>query len=135
MVDSACLTPTVKLLAEAIYEERAFDRLPILADALEDAGCTVADILNHCRQPGEHVRLTGKMKLPASKPSCDSTGNLNGCRMGEGARTPKEPSAHEWLIPVVRWLILARTLAGERPHLAEGRSGSGSLRADGPSSP
>jgi hypothetical protein len=47
---------TVTKLAQAIYEERAFDRLPILADALEDAGCTNADILTHCRQPGEHVR-------------------------------------------------------------------------------
>lgn len=43
-------------LAHAIYDERAFDRLPILADALEEAGCTDAYILNHCRQPGEHVR-------------------------------------------------------------------------------
>jgi hypothetical protein len=47
---------TVRRIAQAIYEERAFDRLPILADALEEAGCTDADILNHCRQPGEHVR-------------------------------------------------------------------------------
>lgn len=47
---------TVPKLAQAIYEERAFDRLLILADALEEAGCTDADILNHCRQPGEHVR-------------------------------------------------------------------------------
>jgi len=43
-------------LAQAIYEERAFDRLPILADALEEAGCANADLLNHCRQPVEHVR-------------------------------------------------------------------------------
>lgn len=43
-------------LAHAIYDERAFDRLPILADALEEAGCTNTDILNHCRQPSEHVR-------------------------------------------------------------------------------
>jgi hypothetical protein len=43
-------------LAEAIYTERAFDRLPILADALEDAGCDHADILEHCRGPGPHVR-------------------------------------------------------------------------------
>jgi hypothetical protein len=46
----------VRGLAEAIYEERAFDRLPILADALEEVGCHDADILNHCRSGGEHVR-------------------------------------------------------------------------------
>jgi hypothetical protein len=47
---------TVPKMAQAIYEERAFDRLPILADALEDAGCTDADMLAHCRGEGEHVR-------------------------------------------------------------------------------
>jgi hypothetical protein len=47
---------TVPKLAQAIYEERAFDRLPVLADALEDAGCTDAGILGHCRSGGEHVR-------------------------------------------------------------------------------
>ena len=46
----------VRKLAQAIYNERVFDRLPLLADALEDAGCTDAAILSHCRQPGEHVR-------------------------------------------------------------------------------
>jgi hypothetical protein len=43
-------------LAQAIYDDRAFDRLPILADALEEAGCDTADILAHCRGPGPHVR-------------------------------------------------------------------------------
>jgi hypothetical protein len=47
---------TIPAIARRIYDERAFHDLPILADALEDAGCTDADILTHCRQPGEHVR-------------------------------------------------------------------------------
>jgi hypothetical protein len=47
---------TVSKIAQAIYDDRALDGMPILADALEDAGCTNADILNHCRQSREHVR-------------------------------------------------------------------------------
>jgi len=47
---------TIVSLAQAIYDDRAFDRLPILADALEEAGCHDADILAHCRGPGPHLR-------------------------------------------------------------------------------
>jgi hypothetical protein len=47
---------TVAKLAAAIYDGRRFADLPILADALEDAGCADADILAHCRGGGEHVR-------------------------------------------------------------------------------
>jgi hypothetical protein len=47
---------TVARLARGICEERAFDRLPILADALEEAGCHDESILAHCRGPGPHVR-------------------------------------------------------------------------------
>ncbi len=43
-------------LAQGIYDDRAFDCLPILAGALEEAGCDNADILAHCRGPGPHVR-------------------------------------------------------------------------------
>ena len=50
------LTSTVVALAEGIYEGRAFDGMPILADSLQDAGCNNEDVLNHCRQPGTHVR-------------------------------------------------------------------------------
>jgi hypothetical protein len=55
-VDPAWLTSTVVALATGIYTERAFDRMPILADALMDAGCANADVLNHCRSDGPHVR-------------------------------------------------------------------------------
>lgn len=47
---------TVVALAKEIYEAKAFDQLPILADALQDAGCENEDILTHCRGPGPHVR-------------------------------------------------------------------------------
>jgi hypothetical protein len=47
---------TIVVLAQFIYDERAFDRLPILADALEESGCANQDVLVHCRHPGEHVR-------------------------------------------------------------------------------
>ena len=47
---------TIPALATAIYDEQTFDRMPILADALEDAGCDNRDILDHCRGPGPHVR-------------------------------------------------------------------------------
>jgi hypothetical protein len=43
-------------LAESIYNDRAFDLLPILADALEEAGCTNTDLLGHLRGLGPHVR-------------------------------------------------------------------------------
>lgn len=43
------LTTDVVSLGHGIYEEKAFDRMPILADALQDAGCTNDDVLNHCR--------------------------------------------------------------------------------------
>jgi hypothetical protein len=55
-VDRSWLTSTVVSLATGIYEERAFDRLPVLADALQDAGCENQTVLDHCRGPGEHVR-------------------------------------------------------------------------------
>ncbi|MBP3957871.1 hypothetical protein J8F10_21670 [Gemmata sp. G18] len=51
-----CRTETALALARGIYESRDFGAMPILADALQDAGCDNLDILSHCRKPGEHVR-------------------------------------------------------------------------------
>lgn len=48
-------TDTVVGLARAIYAERAFDRLPILADALLDADCDEEAILRHCRGTEVHA--------------------------------------------------------------------------------
>jgi hypothetical protein len=46
----------VVALARTIYDNRAFDALPKLALTLEEAGCTDAEIIDHCRQEGSHVR-------------------------------------------------------------------------------
>jgi hypothetical protein len=46
----------VARMAQVAYDARAFDRLPILADALEEAGCDAAEVLTHLRGPGPHVR-------------------------------------------------------------------------------
>jgi hypothetical protein len=62
-LDPAVLTPTVLDLAQAGYDERDLPagtldpaRLAVLADALEEAGCTESNILSHLRSPGPHVR-------------------------------------------------------------------------------
>ncbi len=55
-IDPAWLTVDVRMIAKGAYEDRAFDRLPILADALQDAGCENEDILDHLRGNRPHVR-------------------------------------------------------------------------------
>jgi hypothetical protein len=50
-------TDTVLALARHMYESREFSAMPILADALQDAGCDNDDVLNHCRDTSlKHVR-------------------------------------------------------------------------------
>jgi hypothetical protein len=46
----------VKRLAKGAYDERAFERMPVLGDALEEAGCQSEEVLSHCRGPGPHTR-------------------------------------------------------------------------------
>jgi hypothetical protein len=49
-------TQTVNGMAQHIYDDGTFGLLPVLADALEEAGCTDQAILSHLRGPGPHVR-------------------------------------------------------------------------------
>jgi hypothetical protein len=58
---------SVPALARRIYGEGAFHDLPILADALEDAGCDNADLLAHCRGGGPHVRGCWALDLVLGK--------------------------------------------------------------------
>jgi hypothetical protein len=55
-IDKGWRTDTAVSLARQMYESRDFNAMPILADALQDAGCDNLDILNHCRSGGVHVR-------------------------------------------------------------------------------
>jgi hypothetical protein len=50
-----CRLPEVVSFARTIYDQRAFEWLPELADSLQEVGCTNDDVLAHCRQPGDHV--------------------------------------------------------------------------------
>jgi hypothetical protein len=56
VIDPAWRTREVVALAEVIYADRAWDRLPVLADALEEARCADADMLGHCRGGRPHAR-------------------------------------------------------------------------------
>jgi hypothetical protein len=54
--DPAWRTSTAVAIARGMYESRDFGAMPILADALQDAGCDSGDVLGHCRGPGPHCR-------------------------------------------------------------------------------
>jgi hypothetical protein len=88
----------VRKLAQVIHDEAAFDRLPILADALEDAGCPDGDLLRHCREPDGHVR------------GCWAVDLLRGL---DG--TPSGPlrSEEEWLAPGQNLWRMLRFLEGK----------------------
>lgn len=58
-IDAAWLSANdaaVKKLAQRINDERRWQDLPMLADALEAAGCADRELIDHCRQPGEHSK-------------------------------------------------------------------------------
>jgi hypothetical protein len=54
-------------VAQAMYDEGDFSAMPILADALEEAGCSDPQVVSHCREKGEHVRGCWVVDLVLSK--------------------------------------------------------------------
>ena len=66
-VSPAWLTADVLRLAGGAYDECRFDDLPILADALEEAGCDASGLLGHLRGPGPHVRGCRALDLVLGK--------------------------------------------------------------------
>jgi hypothetical protein len=67
-------TPAVLSLAQAAYEQRSLPSghldstcLSVLADALDEAGCTDEAVLSHLRAPGPHVRGCWAVDLPLGK--------------------------------------------------------------------
>ena len=66
--DPAWRSSDAMILARGIYDDRAFDRMPILADALQDAGCDSEELLNHLRAPdAPHVRGCWALDLVLGK--------------------------------------------------------------------
>lgn len=57
-------------LAETIHDDRRFDELPVLGDALEEAGCKDSDILGHCRTRREHAPGCWVLSLLRAKLGC-----------------------------------------------------------------
>ena len=55
-IDHDWRTSAVLDLSRQMYKAREFGPMPVLADALQDAGCEHPDVLTHCRGPGPHVR-------------------------------------------------------------------------------
>jgi hypothetical protein len=76
------LTREIGDLAEVIYAERAFDRMPLLADALEASGGTSADLIEHCRSGREHERGCWVLDLLLTAPA-------------RGAQAPRSSSGRD----------------------------------------
>lgn len=60
-------TASVVAIARQVYESQDFTTMPILADALLDAGCDYSDLLAHCREPSPHVRGCWALDLVLGK--------------------------------------------------------------------
>jgi hypothetical protein len=85
---------TIVTLAREIYEERCFERLPILADALEEAGCTCEELIRHCRG---WVRCLGRNGSTPERPiRCERHGIFAACPRCQGTGWIQQPNPRHW---------------------------------------
>jgi hypothetical protein len=113
---------SIPKLARVIDTERADDRLPILADALEEAGCRNALLLTHCREPGPHLpgcwvvdHLLGRTTLPALE---EAHRALHRAALEWALGNPEDPPTEDVLRQVLARFIHTRVLRppfGARP--------------------
>jgi hypothetical protein len=59
----AALSPEIQGIANDVYENRRWDLMPVLADALEDSGCSEQGFLDHLRSPATHYRWCWALDL------------------------------------------------------------------------
>jgi hypothetical protein len=76
--ERAWLTPPVRGLARCISANREFHLLPILADALEEAGCIDEVILKHCRSPRQVWRVSWVAEFLCEQQAEAGTGKRSG---------------------------------------------------------
>jgi hypothetical protein len=67
VVDAGCRQPRTLAFARRLYQDRELTALPIFADALEDAGCSCVEVLEHFRGPGPHYRGCWALDLVLGK--------------------------------------------------------------------
>jgi hypothetical protein len=91
--DPAWRTETVLALAKGIEAERAFDRLPILADALEEAGCDDEVLLRHCRGCEWHEEECWALSLALDRPPPMTPEQVLEMINRLAARTTSQPAA------------------------------------------
>jgi cysteine desulfurase len=104
-LDPSWADRTVVKLAESIYDDRAFDRLPVLADALQKAGCNNVDILSHCREGGEHVRgcwVVDAILADSERVSLAQTLRRTPIYLDYNASTPLDPQVVEATLPYLK---------------------------------
>jgi uncharacterized protein (TIGR02996 family) len=90
-------------LAREIYLNRTFSHMPILADALEDAGCTDVDVLSHCRDVKEHWRGCWALEM-LLEPEAGPGNPVDRLREPAPASAQRSPASRLFL-PHSGWLV------------------------------